>query len=34
MTTAITGIKCGNATDENEIRLEMLKALTGEGPLL
>ena len=31
--TAIKGIKSGKAAGENEIRLEMLKALTGEGIL-
>ena len=33
MATAIKGIKSGKATDEDEIRPEMLKALTGEGIL-
>ena len=31
--TAIKGIKSGKAADEDEIRLEMLKVLTGEGIL-
>ena len=31
--TAIKGIKSGKAADENEIRPEILKALTGEGIL-
>ena len=31
MAAAIKGIKSGKAAGEDEIRLEMLKALTGEG---
>ena len=33
MATAIKGIKSGKAAGEDEIRPEMLKALTGEGIL-
>ena len=33
VTTAITGIKSGKAAGEDEIRPEIMKALTGEGIL-
>ena len=33
MATAINEIKSGKAADEDEIRLEMVKALNGEGIL-